>query len=418
MDGKIYPDTRAKCVECGSVIFPSKMKMSGFEVPLCKCGGHPDKFRLNSYYPDASKKTGKARTGDIRHTDTGQRISDPGTAIYMLKQIEKEIDLGSFNPEKYTAQKNREKYRIDSICEKYLEHNEKRRAVSDNPIGKRTLRDKKSIVKNYIIPIFGDIDIQQFPSKVLRERFLLVQKNRRRVYEELQEVIKFSYQELEIQFQHPVFPPKPKKGYRDETDIPEEGIFWDIVEKLDRPEAKAISVICALYMLRPSDVLTLKPCDMDFKHGVLKIQRHASDGEDAEGRKSDIKKSDRNIHTIPIVPELEFALKLVPDPKGQDEYYFKGPLADDKFYSYSTFNNAWIRARNAADRPGIKFYTAVKHARARDLMTQGISLEIIERISGVSAKVLKEHYLRLRAKDVKSTVLQFDTSRAKKAMGA
>ncbi|MDD0853032.1 hypothetical protein HBN50_07985 [Halobacteriovorax sp. GB3] len=415
MDGKVYPDTRARCTECGSSSFESKVKLSGFTIPYCKCGGHPNKFRLTSYFPDASKKSGRSRTEDIRFTDTGERISDPGTAVYMLKQIEKEIDLGSFKPEKYTSTKNRAKFLISNIAAEYIKFNEARREDPDDKISKRTLRDKKTIMKKHIVPIYGHLDIQQLSKKNIKELFSKVKSNRRRVHEELTQLLKFAKHEMEIVFTIPPLPKKPSSSYRDETTIPDIDCTWKVIEHLDDPRAKAVSIICMVYLLRPSDVLTIKPCDIDRKSRTLKIQRHDSDGICEEGRKSDSKKKQREIHVLPIVNELDMALDLVARPPSSEDFYFTG-TKEGSYYPYSTFNNAWIRARKAAGYPDLPFYTSTKHARATDLIAKGFTSEQVRRVAGIGAKAF-EHYSRLKAHQVENVVIDFDRERFKRAIG-
>lgn len=146
------------------------IKAGAIDVPVCaECMSFPNRFRISAYYPDHTKKSGRSRTGDIRYDDQGNRIDSMDRAVYMLKQIEKEIGLGSFSPDKYVSQMNRDAFLFKRIIREYLAFSKFRVDDPDDKITKRTYRDKSLIAKNHLIPLFGDLDIQFLSSGVMKK---------------------------------------------------------------------------------------------------------------------------------------------------------------------------------------------------------------------------------------------------------
>lgn len=416
MNGKIYPDTRSKCVKCGSAKFDKREMVLGFQISICECGGDPSRFRLRSYYVDPNKKSGRSRAGDIRYTDTGERITDRNTAIYMLKQIEKEIELGIFKPDKYVSLKNRNKYKVKSLLAKYVLWNWRRVGYEEERIGRRTAFLKLSTAKRHLRPHFGDIDVQLIPKDELVKRFRKVESNKRKVHEELTSFFKYLKSELGIISELPKFPPKPVKRFRDADEIPDIHALEKIVKFMEIPQCRVAAKLCGLYLCRPSDVLTLKGASVDITRCVLKLDSHDSMGREEPGRKSDRLKRGTSHTTLPINEEFFKIIEEVGLPEGE-EYLLKSAQDGDDYLSYSTLNNDWNKAREKAAKahsdPRLaeaQLYTSAKHAGVTRMVEMGIPTERIMRITGVSREAL-EHYARLKAESVMGDILRLNNLR-------
>lgn len=414
MDGKVYADTRASC-GCGKNNFTLKINMGSFSVPYCSfCHSPPDRFRISAYYPDASSKSGKRKTDDIRHDDQGRRITTPDIAVYMLRQIEKEISDGYFNPDKYTSQSNRQKFKISFIAGLYLDWTKTRSDTHGNgEITDITFRKKKGDVKKWIIPFFGELDVQHLDHRVIKQIYNTnITANKKRVLEELNNVLKFAKDELIYNFNFPLLPKGPQKKFINENEVPDISALYKIAQFSDNPIGTKIFKICGLYLIRPSDVVTMKRSDLDLENGLITITSHQSGSSDIDGRKSDKKKRSVSTHTLPIGQDLMNLLAENADsynPLNIKGYLFVNKKGDS-FLPYSSLNKIWIRARKKAaefynDKGLLKveLYRAAKHAGVTKLLELGYSDEKILRITGIGKEALK-HYARLKAKDILEAV--------------
>ena len=422
MFGKIYPDTRASC-SCKKALFNKAIKAGKIDVPVCSvCLGFPDRFRISAYYPDHTKKSGRSRTGDIRYDDQGNRIDSMDRAVYMLKQIEKEIEQGSFNPDKYVSQRNREAFLLKNIINEYLAFSKSRIEDPDYRITKRTFRDKTLIAKNHLTPLFGTLDIQFLSSGIIKNKFRQVTTNRRRVHEEINSLLKFAKDELEIVFQMPAMPKKPSKNMRAEEEIPNIHALEKISTCMDDVRSRVLVRLLGITLLRPCDLLPLKESNLDFDRLVLRIDCHDSEGSLVSGRKSDSLKKSKSVFTTPLTKFIIEEIKHLEFTGRDDNYLFKNKRGGDSYMSYSTLNNAWIRARKKA---AIKFndeslsraqlYTATKHAGVTQLLEMGVSFEKIMRITGIGREAL-EHYSKLKANSVLSEIENLSILRFKKQL--
>lgn len=414
MDGKVYADSRARCA-CDQRNFKLKINMGDYVVPFCTgCQSPPDKFRLTAYYPDANSKSGKTRTGPIRHDDMGRRITTPDIAVYMLRQIEKEIDQGIFNPDKYTSQTNREKFTIAYIGNQYCEHLDTRKSTGGSgEITDISARKSKGVINNHIIPNFGHLDIQNLDHRVIKKIYAQdIQTNKARVLEELKAIFKFASEELLHNFKMPALPKKPQKNLFDETEIPDIFALHKVADECDNEYAKAVFKICGLYLLRPSDVVTLKRSDIDYNSNIIRINSHQSGSEEIGGRKSDKRKKNLTTHTLPVTKE--FINIITPlagayTPENTKGYLFVNQKGNS-FLPTSSLTKIWKRAKIKAAKKyndstllNITPYRAAKHAGVTKLVALGYADEKIMRITGISKEALK-HYARLSAENVLDAV--------------
>lgn len=337
----------------------------------------------------------------------------------MLKQIEKEIELEVFSAEKYTSRTNREKYKLSKIIDQYLEFSHKRLKDPEDRISYATYVVKKGIANNYLRPHFGHLDIQFIPKNEIRNIFRdKVDKRRRKVFEELSALFNFVEKELDLAFSIPPMPKRPKKNLKDESKLPDVKVLWEVIPHMKNKYAQAVAALMGVYLLRPSDILTLKTCDLNTRKNELQINRHLSYRSIEDGRKSsNLLKDGPVTHTLPldyffeILKQFEIAI-----PIEADAFIFPGKFGPH--LSYDAFKVRWRegaidagffervkdpKSGKEKKKASVQAYEAAKHAGVSKLLEEGASPEMIIRVAGISRDMLK-HYARIRASQTRGTI--------------
>ena len=99
MAGVIEAD-QSRC-KCGGKFH--KVNMGKHEVPLCSiCSKEPDKYRIRRVLPGSFGE--RAKRIEIRYDNNQQRLTDIHDAISAMKQIDKEILSGKFDPSNWGSE--------------------------------------------------------------------------------------------------------------------------------------------------------------------------------------------------------------------------------------------------------------------------------------------------------------------------
>jgi len=395
MKGSIHEDVRGKC-SCGGK-FKSTVFLN-YKVPVCEnCGNYPSKLRIIRYLPTY---LGNGKSTTIRYTPDNRRLTSIEDAIYTLKHLDKEINQESFDPRKYGSLTLREKFKFKNFVSDYIQHQELRFQRGEiTPAG---LKDKKTLIKNHLVLFFGEYEVDKIATSHIydffdsyKDRF----RTRDKAVDELRVVLKFA-QRKQLIPSLPAFPETGKSNFVDGEQFIDIETQQKIIEAIDNPIYRACIKTLSIYMMRPCEVRALKWGDLDFKKGIITIERHFSLNQVTIGRKSQKRGDKKAVHRLPITQSFLEAIQDFPISLNKDEFIFKGAKGGP--ISQNTLTRIWNKAAYKIGIKGVSLYQGTKHAGLSNLVRKGLNETLALKISGHTTTDPLKRYAQVKVEDIRN----------------
>jgi integrase len=384
MAGSILSDQRGNCEKCNGKFVQVYSEEFEYKVPKCEgCGSYPKLFRITLTLPAVGQK-------DLRYDQKGNRFKKIVDVVGFLRFHHDQIKNKTFDPSIYLSKKQIDKMRVKNFIEVYLKDREA--GVSKGQkASPKAMYDMRSVVKNYLIPYFGDLDIRSIQYNDLYNFKLNCKGSERQKIKTL-EILRPMLRMAKLHIPGvvvPGFPEMPKSKMREQF-IDEESLFT-IQENIRRYREPILLAI--MYVMRPCEVRALKWKDIDFKAKTITIQRHFSKNVLLPGRKKATSPNDRGYKlTFDLFDEAIEILSNVPRSINPDDFVFRsihgGPV------QHEALRLAWKEAVKNAKLPHITLYEGTRHARASQLLKAGVSMDVIKILLGHTDSRTTERYAR------------------------
>ena len=391
MSAKIYPDMKNGC-DCGNKKFIQK-EFHGYSIPECskiECRKPP---RLYVIAANVIDQLGEKKRIKIRHCQGGKRFGDIVDVLSTLKQINIEMEKGTFDIRRYQSDQAREEFKFSNVVQSYIHANERR--LERGEISPAGFSNKKASIKN-LLPFFKDTDVLAINDRVIRgfyDSFTTKFRTRDQAVQELKTILKFALDDGLID-RLPKFPSiSPAKMVNSQSFLTKDEQEL-VISQIENETHRLAIMTLALYALRPCEIRALKWKDVDLKKKVFYIQSHISKDKDIPGRKSQVNAS----HELPIVPAFEAILTTIPGSNNVEEYIFKG--SDGGFIGVNTLTRTWNKACAKAGLKQITLYQGTKHSTLSFLSSFATDSQLIK-LSGHSSTRMLRRYAQASLNDVK-----------------
>lgn len=381
---RIYSDIKGTC-PCGGT-FSEKQKLKNLEYPVCnKCQDTPKLFRIRAKVVDMNNQD---KYIDVRHAQNGERLKDIIDCLSTLKQIENEIETGTFDIRRYDSLASRESYLFKNFSKSYIKHYEFK--LGRGEISPAGFRNKKKYVK-VLSKFFDDFDIAAINVPLIHEfknSFTDKFRTRDLALGELKALLNHAHK-FEVVHKVPKFDLVPSSRKR--AEIISLDVAEKIIESIPDPKYRLMIKLLSIYPVRPSELRAIKWSDVSFFDRTVTFQRHFSDDKVIEGRKS-VSKGEKSVLVYPLVPELESYLKEAVRPL-RDNFIFTGKEND--FVSENCLARAWRKATKDLGLPPHQLYE-LRHARLSRIAEQsnGDIVKMMKVSGHTNPKTLMERYIR------------------------
>lgn len=368
LSAKIYSDLKSNFCSCGGQ-FIGKETWKGLELPCCDsdhCDNNPSLFRINARISD---ENGAKRTITIRHSQDGERLTDPIEVITTLKRIKQEINEGNFDCRKYDSATSKDSFLFENVLFKYFAYYDKRlKLKGKDGISPGALRKKKTLAKLHLKPYFTGIDVNSISSvkiKIFKDSWTDRLPTRNHSLAELKRILNWCC-EYELIKSVPKFDPIPKTKQR--NNVASIATVREVLPFVEDEYYLKIFKLLGIYPIRPCEVRCLRWKDINIRKKTITIQRHLSDGVELDGRKSiDIdNENGKGKISYPLTDEAINIIKSLQRSIDKNNLLFPSKRDIFKFISHSVLPFHWSKACKAAKVTYFEPYE-IKHARASEI---------------------------------------------------
>lgn len=390
VSAKIYSDSKNGC-RCGCRTWIRKPVdgLADYDQPMCeKCNSRPELYVIVALIED---EDGREERIKVRHTPDGDRLKDIHDVVYTLKNVNREIAGNTFDYGKYLSRESRESYIFDKIVAMYLHHHEKRLLRGElSPAG---MKDKKTLIKNHLMPVFKGLDIGTISGKRIRafyNSYTDSLRMRDKATGELKTIMNFAASDDCKKLHNVPEFPEIKASNMVEDDVLITLQQQDsVIDKIENPVYRLAIRTLAIYGIRPCEVRTLKWEDVNKEKEVVFIRSHISLNQEISGRKSQAGK----VHALPVVPEFEEVLeeikKILPRVINAKDYIFKG--AHGGPIGQNVLTRAWNDACKLARIRGVTLYQGTKHSTLSDLGENHSDSKLIKLSGHTNTKTIRRY---------------------------
>ena len=261
-------------------------------------------------------------------------------------------------------------------------------------------------LRDYLLPEFADIPIAKITSKMIRATLKRITdegksiKTRTRVKALASKIFGDAFNEELIPF-NPVLGIRfndPRQGAKKpETLSPEEAKeFLDAAQEIGE-QHHVVALLGLTAGLRKSEMLALKKSDIDFKNGLLHIQRRL---ELASHAIIDGTKGGRLETRIVPVPEFTaYILKISTKDYSNSDFVLRG-----RFGSYMSHRRLHAIVEEIANRAKVKISAhGLRHTYGRTFVRNGGSIKALQAILGHSTSQQTDLYSNLGGETLSSS---------------
>lgn len=381
MGGIISPDQRA--CKCGGKFV--KKTFRGANYFSCDlCDKDPAFFRVRRYLPGPFGEKGK--TVEIRYDSNGKRLTSISAAHSTMEYIDGLVSNNKFDPSEFMIKEANNMLIFENfINKKYLPIYENK--LLKDEISRGTLKAKKQYLDNHLMPFFKKMNINTIKSPAIAE-FMSQSKAslsfQRDILGELKAILNYA-RTLEMIDVVPVFPKFKKSKLKDAELFLTFEEQQKVIDHIDDEQYKRMIQLLCFTGMRPCEVRALRWSDWDFKQKILWIRRHITLGSyELSGRKSN-----EDIHSIPITDEMVKFIEGMPIPIQKDELMFKGKVND--IVSEHCLSRAWAKAIKLSKVKYVDLYRGSKSSRLSQLLRAGFTAGDISDLAGISENTLKRY---------------------------
>lgn len=361
LGARIYSGERTKQCKCGGQ-FNKTSEVRKIKFPICgSCGETPPSLRIRAKIVGENKVV---RHVDIRHSHTGERLTDEIDCLATIKQIETEIALGIFDARKYESKKSKDNFKFSSfVDEDYLAFHKKR--LERDEITPYGMKHKTKYCKT-LKEFFGDFDISVIDTphiEKFKNSFTTNFSTRNHSINELRTILKYAHK-MKVIKTVPVFDKIETTAVRETVLEIEEA--RKIIPHIENEMYRLMIHLLSVYALRPSEVRAIQFRDVDLKEGVLYIRRHFSGSKLIDGRKS-VKKGVKAQLLFKLVDDLRLWVVRQGFPSNQEDFIFKSP--NGRAVYENTLSKAWANTLQKLGRPHVQMYE-IRHARGTEILDE------------------------------------------------
>lgn len=373
LGANIYSDIRGNKCDCGGK-FTKYEDIKGYKLPICNsCKSNPPRYRIHAKIENEDDVKSVVT---IRYSQDGDRLEDPIDVLTCLRRIRQELKEETFDFRRYDSKANKESFLFKNFIKKYLSHNE--RKLKRNEISFNGLRDKKSLIKNHLLPYFKDIDINKITSARLnhfRDSFVSKLRTRDKALSELKTILNYA-NKVEMLDKMPHFERIERSKKRKK--IPDIQTVKRVINHVDDYYKDCFKLL-AIYPIRPCEIRCLRWKDVNLFNNTITIQRHMSGRIEQDGRKSLNLEHEKGKMVYPLIDEAKEIFLNLTRVLDQELLIFPSKISQTKIMSHSALPEAWNRA---CDKAGVERFHSyeIKHARITEIseMSNGNMMEVME----------------------------------------
>lgn len=395
MSARIYADTTGNKCSCGGM-FTKRIEHSdhaGLMVPKCaSCNQYPPLFHIDA---DAKDANGAPLRVKIRNDQNNCRLMNISQVIFTLQTIQKEITEGEFDVTRYVSKDARESFRFKNYIVEYLKDQDLK--LDKKEITPKALRDKKSLIKNHLLPEFGNLDLAQINRPRISQYIKRLPK-RQRVHNlaisELRTILRQAVKDTKLKVA-PEFDPIPKAEKR--SDILTMELIQKTIEAMPIKLYRDMFTLMTIYPLRPSEIRALRWIDFSSTgKTMLTVRGHFSDEVWIDGRKS-ISEGDKSVMKYDRSPTAQGILNdyratAIRSLDVERDWIFKG--VNGTHVQDEALSDAWRTARKIVGHTHQLY--EIRHRCLTDFgkRVNGDIMKM-QRFSGhTNANTLMERYIR------------------------
>lgn len=403
LSARIYSDTPGYKCQCGGV-FNKRIEHDdhkGLMVPKCNtCNKYPPVFHIDA---DAKDPDGNTIRVKVRNDMKNNRLTNISQVIFTMQNIQEEIMSGEFDVTRYVSKDARESFRFKNYILKYEEfHNER---LVNNEITPKALRDKKSLIKKYILPFFGKYDLVQIKEPLIHlfhkeffKEYGNYPRSRDLAISELRTILKQAKKDGKIKIV-PEFDKIPKAKRR--MKIISMDLINETIGKITNPVYVDILTLMTMYPFRPSEIRALRWKDIDFINDKINVIGHFSDEVWIDGRKS-IESGDGSFAEYDIVSRSReilnrYRASRIPRIDRETDWVFRG--ANDRHISEDALSDAWRIARELTETPHKHQMYEIRHRCLTDFgkRVNGDIMKMQQFSKHKNVNTLMDRYIRSEA---------------------
>ena len=313
------------------------------------------------------------------HTDkrTNAPILSKVHAYKVLAMIQAEIDEGVFDRETWKKKKDYEfKYlQKDQTLRVYAKHWLKKReeVCEAGGIVKRTLKDDRTAVVNYIVKKLGRKKLKDIDKQIIDifyNSLPLSASGKYNTTSTFRKILNDAKEEGVIN-KIPEFPKMSKKSNERKKFMPPE-IQDKVFEHIPSKDI-AIFLFMRQWGLRPGEARAIKKSSV--RDGELHIEWSFSENILRNTTKTG------EVRSYLITPFIQSVLDGIAD--SDSEFLF---VRDNgKPYTSKNLNKIWRQACKDAGIPHFKLYNAMRHSLARNLLENGFGFDMVAEVLGHSS---------------------------------
>ncbi len=394
MAARIYSDTPGYKCQCGGVHNKRVPHDDHAEilVPRCNaCNKYPSLFHIDA---DASGVNGEKIRLKIRNDQNNNRLENMSQVIFTLQNIQKEIIEGEFDVTRYVSKEARESFKFKNYVNEYEKHHEQR--LKNKELTPKSFKDKKSIIKNHLLPYFRNYDLTKIKAPLIRtfqKSFTAKFRSRDLALGELRTIMRQAVKDGMLRVA-PEFDKIPKARKR--TKILSMDLINETIQMVPQKIYRDMLTLMTIYPFRPSELRALRWVDIDFLDDKINVVGHFSDEVWIDGRKS-ISEGENATMKYDIIDRARFILNnyrssRIPRIDRETDWVFRS--FHDKHIYEEGLAKAWRLARGIVGHKHQMY--EIRHRCLTDFgkRVNGDIMKLQKFSGHTNANTLMERYIR------------------------
>lgn len=287
LSARVYADTPGFKCECGGTFTKRVLHSDHADLLVPKCTGcdkYPSVFHIDA---DAKDPNGNKVRVKIRNDQNNVRLTNISQVIFTLQNIQREVLAGEFDVTRYVSKESRESFRFRNYVAAYLADYDLR--LENKEITPKGLRDKKSLIKNHLLPFFGHHDLIKINRALItlfckQPQMKNISRTRDLAMSELRTILRQAVRDSKLKVA-PEFDKIPKAKTR--TEIISLDLIYKTIEAMPNKLYRDMFTLMTIYPFRPSEIRALRWKDFDsIGQKLITVRGHFSDETWIPGRKS------------------------------------------------------------------------------------------------------------------------------------
>lgn len=168
-----------------------------------------------------------------------------------------------------------------------------------------------------------------------------------------------------------------------------------VISCVEDPVYRLAILFMARQMVRPSEVRALQWDDISYVNHSVQIRRTFS------GTQLKATTKTRRSRNLPLHPEIEEALRALPNGMSGDEFVFR---KDGNPLGINTLREAWYKACKKAGIEGVRFYAGTRHSSATHALSRGIQERQIMEFLGHTTSVMTARYAKVTTEKLREVL--------------